>query len=187
VPHLVHVLGAADRDALHRHFAQLPPDDLRLRFGRIPGGDWLRLYVDGIDFNRDAVLGVRDGGEVVGMAHVALFQGAAELGISVVPSHRRRGIARALFDRGALHARNRGVVELFMHCLAENVAMRRIAHDAGMRTLLEGGEADAWIELPPATPFTFGRELAEHQRAIVDAALTLPWRRPERQRETAGS
>ena len=97
------------------------------------------------------------GAALVGVAHVALFEGAAELGLSVLPSHRRRGIATALFDRGALHARNRGIVELFVHCLSAVRAMRRIARNAGMRVLVEGAGTDAWIELQPATAFTLGR------------------------------
>lgn len=177
MPHLVHVLGATDRDALHKHFAGLAHHDLRMRFGRSPDPAWLRLYVDGIDFGRDAVLGVREGATLVGVAHVALFEGAAELGLSVLPAWRRRGIASSLFDRGALHARNRGVVELFIHCLSENQAMRRIARNAGMRVLVEGVDTDAWIELPPPTPFTLGQELVARQLTLVDLALQAPWRK----------
>ena len=176
MPHLVHVLGATDRDALHKHFAALAPHDLRMRFGRHPDAEWLRLYVEGIDFSRDAVLGVRDGRSLAGVTHVALFEGAAELGLSVMPGHRRRGIAAAMFDRAVLHARNRGVVELFMHCLTENQAMRRIARQAGMRILVEGTDTDAWIELPPATPLTLGQELLAQQLTLVDVALRVPWR-----------
>jgi RimJ/RimL family protein N-acetyltransferase len=182
MPHLVHVLGVTDRDALHQHFAALDPQDLRMRFGRLPDRDWLRLYIEGIDFARDAVLGVREGPVLIGAAHVALFDGAAELGLSVIPSRRKRGVASALFDRGVLHARNRGIVELFIHCLSENQAMRRIARKAGMRILVEGVDADAWIELPPATPFTLGEELVARQLTLVDLALHAPWasKAPER-------
>jgi GNAT superfamily N-acetyltransferase len=107
---------------------------------------------------------------------------AAELGLSVIPSRRKRGVASALFDRGVLHARNRGIVELFIHCLSENQAMRRIARKAGMRILVEGVDADAWIELPPATPFTLGEELVARQLTLVDLALHAPWalKAPER-------
>jgi RimJ/RimL family protein N-acetyltransferase len=178
MPHLVHVLGVADRDALHQHFAQLDTGDLRMRFGRTPDRDWLRLYVEGIDCARDAVLGIRDGARLIGVAHVALFDGAAELGLSVLPTHRRQGVATALFDRGVLHARNRGIVELFIHCLSENAAMRRIARRAGMRVLVEGVDTDAWIELAPPTPFTLGQEQFARQLTLVDLAVRPPWRQP---------
>lgn len=176
MPYLVHVLGATDRAALHKHFAELTHQDLRMRFGRSPDAAWLRLYVEGIDFGRDTALGVREGTALVGVAHVAQFEGAAELGLSVLPTHRRRGIATALFERGALHARNRGVVELFIHCLSENRAMRQIARKAGMRVLVEGVDTDAWIELPPPTPFTLGQELVARQLTLVDLAIQAPWR-----------
>jgi RimJ/RimL family protein N-acetyltransferase len=161
---------------MHHHFAQLDTRDLRLRFGRTPDAEWLRLYVDGIDFGRDTVLGVRDADRLAGVTHLALFEGAAELGLSVAPSDRRLGIASAMFDRGVLHARNRGVVELFMHCLSENRAMRRIARKAGMRILVEGTDTDAWIELPPATPYTLGQELMAQQLTLVDLTLRTQWR-----------
>ena len=93
----------------------------------------------------------------------------------MVPSRRKRGVASALFDRGVLHARNRGIVELFIHCLSENQAMRRMARKADMRILVEGIDADAWIELPPATPFTLGQELVARQLTLVDLAMQVPW------------
>jgi len=185
MPHLVHVLGASDRFALHRHFAALDASDLRMRFGRARDADWVRRYVEGIDFGRDTVLGVRDGARLAGVAHVALFRGAAELGVSVLPDQRRRGIASALFDRGALHARNRGVVELFIHCLSENQAMRRIARNAGMRVLVEEVGTDAWIELAPPSPFSVGQELFERQLTLLDLALDPPWARARDRRHEA--
>lgn len=191
MPALVHVLDDTDRAALQQHFCALPPADLRMRFGRVPGEDWLRSYVDGLDFSRDTVLGVRDAtpraARLLGVTHVASYQGAVELGLSVLPEARRQGIASAMFDRAALHARNRGVVELFMHCLAENRAMRTIASRAGMRVVMEDGEVDAWIELPVATPFSLGREFITRQQAIVDQAMpaALPRALPARHDEAA--
>lgn len=173
MPHLVHLLGSADRDALHEHFAQLSTHDLRLRFGTVLGADRLRRYVDDLDFGRDTVFGVRSGDGLAGVTHVALFDGAAELGLSVLAGHRGQGLAAAMFERSVLHARNRGVVELFMHCLAENQAMRKLARRAGMRILVEGAEADAWIELPPGDPFTVGQELFAQQLALVDETLRV--------------
>ena len=193
MPALVHVLDDTDRAALQQHFRALPPADLRMRFGRVPGDDWVRSYVDGLDFSRDTVLGVREaapnGSRLLGVTHVASYRGAVELGLSVLPEARRQGIASAMFDRAALHARNRGVVELFMHCLAENRAMRTIAHRAGMRVVMEDGEVDAFIELPVATPFSLGREFITCQQVMVDQAmstaplLALPARRDELARE----
>jgi RimJ/RimL family protein N-acetyltransferase len=173
MPHLVHLLGPADRDALHEHFAQLSNHDLRLRFGHVPDPGRLRRYVDDLDFGRDTVFGVRSDERLAGVTHVALFDGAAELGLSVLPGYRGQGVAAAMFDRSVLHARNRGVVELFMHCLSENQAMRKLARRAGMRILVEGTETDAWVELPPGNPFTVGQELAAQQLALVDETLRV--------------
>ena len=48
-----------------------------------------------------------------------------------------------------LHARNRGVVTLFIHALSENTAMLKIARDAGATVERDGPEAEAWLTLPP--------------------------------------
>lgn len=168
---LPYFLGESDRAAMQQHFARLSSDDLRLRFGRTPDRIWLRQYVDGIDLESDAVLGVRSGDQLLGLTHLALYRGAVELGLSVLPQARHQGIASAMFERAVLYARNRGVVELFMHCLSENQPMRAIARRAGMRLVVEGSETDAFIELPPATVFSIGAEQIACQQVLIDLAL----------------
>ena len=74
-------------------------------------------------------------------------------------------------DRALLHARNCGVAELFMHSLRENAAIRHIAQRAGMRIVTDANEADAFLELPPATPMTLGQELYLQQCALIDWTL----------------
>jgi len=168
---LPYFLIESDRIAMHHHFARLSSEDLRLRFGHPPGEQWLSQYVNNIDLESDAVLGVRAGKELLGLTHLALYRGAVELGLSVLPTARHQGIASAMFERAVLHARNRGVVELFMHCLSENQAMRKIARRAGMRLVVEGSETDAFIELTPATIFSIGTEQLACQQVLIDLAL----------------
>ena len=48
-----------------------------------------------------------------------------------------------------LHARNRGVVSIFIHALSENTAMLKIARDAGATVHRDGPETEAWLALPP--------------------------------------
>ena len=75
----------------------------------------------------------------------------AEIGISLFPGNRERGIGGGAFLKYAhTHARNWGVQALFMRCLAENRAMMHLAKREGMDVVAEGGEADAWLNLPAA-------------------------------------
>jgi len=169
--HLVQRLTPASLPLLHRHFARLDQNDLRLRFGALPKAERLHDYVEALDFDTGAVFGVVVDDEVVGVTHFARFTDAAELGLSVAPGHRGKGIGSAMFDRAVPYARNRGIVELFMHCLAENQAMRKLARRAGMRVLVEGVDADAFVELDPPNVVTLGQELHAEQMVLIDLAM----------------
>ena len=160
------------RSALLAHFLALTPDDRRLRFGSSLSADAIGAYVDGIDFDRDAVFAVHDDTlALVGVAHLALGAEHAELGLSVLPAYRDRGVGSALFGRGAEHARNRFATTLFMHCLRENAAIVHIAQRAGMHIVTEAGDADAHVELPPASAGSIAEELVADRVALYDYAL----------------
>jgi hypothetical protein len=58
-----------------------------------------------------------------------------------------------------------------MHCLAENAAMMHIAQRAGMEVVVGMGEADAHLELPPASPASIAGEFVTNRLALYDYAL----------------
>jgi GNAT superfamily N-acetyltransferase len=132
----------------------------------------VRAYVARIDFDCDAVFGVYDDElRLIGAAHVARSDGHAELGVSVLPGHRGRGIGGALLVRAHLRARNWGVRALFMHCLTENGAMMHLASKQGMQIVAESGEADAWLKLLPADASSHFGEVFAQRVALFDYAL----------------
>ena len=170
----VHVqrLGEASRLALRRHFLDLDAEDVRLRFGVTISATAIANYVDRIDFDSDAVFGVHDDElALVGVAHVGFTEDMAELGVSVLPAHRGRGIGSALLARAADHVRNRFVTRLFMHCLAENSAMMHIARKLGMKIFVDTGEADAFVKLAPADQASVAGEFVDQRLALFDYAL----------------
>lgn len=169
---VVYPLGDDSRTQVLEHLLRLSPHDRRLRFGVALAEESIAGYVAGLDFTRDAVFGVRDdAGKLVGVTHVARLDDAVELGLSVDAAHRGRGIAKAMFRRAKLHARNRGLRQLFMHCLSENAAMMHIAREAGMRIVIDGTDRDASLSLPPATPLSVGAEFYEGQLVLLDWTL----------------
>ena len=186
-------LPAGERGALERHFLSLDAEDRRLRFG-VPHSDQaLRAYVGRIDFGGDALFAVLDESlEILAAAHLARCGVHGELGLSVLPGHRTRGMGLALLQRAALRARNWGARGLLMHCLSENAAMMRLARKQKMEIVSEAGEADAWMRLPwpdAATvlgdamaqnvtliDYAFKRQLASARRAL-DAMAASPGRR----------
>jgi len=169
---LVRELSRPERPALVPHFLALGGEDRRLRFGTPFNDGAVRAYVERIDFERDAVFGVFDDAlRVVGAAHVARGDGHAELGVSVLEGHRGRGIGGALLARAHMRARNWGVRALFMHCLTENGAIMHLARKQQMEIMVEAGEADAWLKLPPADASSHFGEVFAQRVALFDYAL----------------
>src|SRR6266851_5414257 len=164
-------LSKLEQPALERHFLALGSEDRRLRFGTGMNDFAVRSYVKRIDFDNDAVFGVLDDElHLIGAAHLGRGEGHAELGVSVLPGHRRRGIGGALLERAHMHARNWGVHALFMHCLTENAAMMRLARRQNMDIVAEAGEADAWLKLP------------ESVQAVISTEEPTAGSRPKRSR-----
>jgi GNAT superfamily N-acetyltransferase len=165
-------LTRSERPALENHLLALDAEDRRLRFGVSLADQAIRDYVVRIDFERDAAFGVFDDElRLTGAAHLARGDGYAELGVSVLPEHRGRGIGGALLERAHMHARNWGIRTLFVHCLAENGAMLRLARRQQMHIATEGGEADAYLELAPADPASIAAELLAERVGLFDFAL----------------
>jgi ribosomal protein S18 acetylase RimI-like enzyme len=94
------------------------------------------------------------------------------MGLSVLPGCRGKGYGDALLRRAVTYLRNRGVREVFVHCLTENSAMMHLARKNGMRIIYSGGESDARLELDAATADSFVAEWLDDQRGL--AALTRP-------------
>lgn len=168
----IRALWPSERPGLYEHFLALGRDDRRLRFGTPLSDSTVRGYVSRIDFEQDVLFGVLDDElRLLGVAHVARLPAFAELGVSVLEGFRGRGIGGALLARAHVRARNWGMAALFMHCLTENTAMMRLARRQGMDIVTEGGEADAWLKLPPADAGSHFGEVFAQRMALFDYAL----------------
>lgn len=165
-------LSRLDRAALAGHLLALGTEDRRLRFGLPLKDETVRAYVARINFERDAAFGVYDDAlYLIAAAHLARSDGHAELGVSVLPGYRGRGIGGALLGRAHLRARNWGVRSLFMHCLTENGTMMHLARKQEMQIVVKSGEADAWLKLPPADASSHFGEVFQQRVALFDYAL----------------
>src|SRR5262245_55560658 len=143
-------LSPMAKPQLLRHYLALPQADRHLRFGGAMAVSAVAKYVHRLDLIDDAVFGVLDGArDLVGVAHVPLLTDRAELGLSVLPPFRRRGVGGALIARAANYARDAGIPKLYMHCLTENDAMLRLARSLGLRLVCSGSSAEGFLLLRP--------------------------------------
>ena len=172
-------LGPRHRERIVAHLAGLDERSRYLRFGFQASDPQIARYVDTLDFEHDEVFGIFNRRlELIAMAHLAYRpadvprgrEATAEFGVSVLPRARRRGFGRRLFEHAMLHARNRGVVSIFIHALSENTAMLKIARDAGANVERDGPECEAWLKLPPDS-------FASHvDQFLGDSAAELDYR-----------
>ena len=173
-------LGPRHRERIVAHLMALDPRSRYLRFGYQPSDAQIARYVDTLDFEHDEVFGIFNRRlALIAMAHLAHRRAdasrgraaSAEFGVSVVPHARRRGFGRRLFEHAMLHARNRGVVSIFIHALSENTAMLKIARDAGATVHRDGPETEAWLALPPDSIASHLDEFLGDRAAELDYRL----------------
>ena len=162
-------LTRANRHGLTSHFLALDAEDRRLRFGNPIGNDAVRAYVEHLDFKCGGVFAYVDSRRrIVGVAHIAVTAAAAEIGLSVLPRGRGKGLGTHLFERAAAFACERGVERINMHYLAENRAIQHIAVKAGMRIESHSGESDAYLAVPPECLRQMEREFLLHTEPVDD-------------------
>lgn len=149
-------IGPSHGPRIAAHLLALAPQDRYLRFGYAANDEQIQRYVDGINFERDEIFGIFNRRlQLIAMAHLAFatdpqLQSCAEFGVSVLAHARGRGYGARLFERAVIHARNEGVVMMFIHALSENTAMLNIARKAGATIERDGGESQAYLKLSPA-------------------------------------
>ncbi|MDQ2734263.1 MAG: GNAT family N-acetyltransferase [Pseudomonadota bacterium] len=173
-------LAPRHRERILAHLTALDERSRYLRFGYAANDAHIARYVDTLDFEHDEVFGIFNRRlELIAMAHLAYRpasaahgrDAAAEFGVSVLPKARRRGFGRRLFEHAMLHARNRGVRAMFIHALSENVAMLKIARNAGAAVERDGSESEAWLSLPKETFASHLDEMVGERLAEFDYRL----------------
>ena len=170
---LIDRLGPQDREALRAHFLALDDEDRRLRFGVVVSDRHIDNYVAGIDFVASHVYGVRSRGQGwLGVGHLSHGGGSAELGLSVLPAARGRGLGGAIFRYAVAQASRLGAGRLYMHFLTSNRAILSIARSAGMEIGSNGGEADAYLLVPDHADLV--AQLVAGRPGSRDAVSQLP-------------
>lgn len=172
-------LSPRHKPRIARHLRALPAQDRYLRFGYAATDEQIDRYVEGLNFARDEIFGVFNRRlELVAMAHLAYsvdpqWATCAEFGVSVSPHQRGKGLGAKLFGHAVMHARNQGVSLLFIHALSENVAMLKIARQAGAEVQRDGSESEAYLSLPQATLDSQLSGLMQEQMAELDYQLKM--------------
>ncbi len=170
-------LWPAERDLFKAHLLRLDEVTRRERFGTAVNDDFLENYavttfgVGGLVYAYIEDGAVRGAAELRGLEDIMAQTG--EAAFSVERDWRRRGIGGVLFGRLITAARNRGIRTLYMTCLPDNAAMRRLARK--FEADLAGGYADVEgvIATGRPTPFTILDEALDTARGFAAMAISL--------------
>lgn len=173
----IRALGERHRPQIAQHLLALDAHDRYLRFGYLATDPQVKRYVDGLDFERDEILGIFNRKLLlIAVAHLAYVDSvprpaSAEFGISVLKASRGKGHGGRMFERAAMDARNKQVRHLHIYALTENTAMIKIARNAGAAVVRNGSESEAFLRLPRASLNSRMAEIMEDHYAQVDYRL----------------
>ena len=163
-------LCPVERAKIQDHLLRLDWEDRMLRFGGYVGAAHIAAYCERLDWSRVLVVGYVTGGEVRGLGQLELIGNAwpraAELAVSVERPFQNRGIGTALLRHLVIAARNRLIEQIYMVCRIDNGRAVRMARRLDGALHFCSGEAEARIEPPWPTPWTWLEEL------LFEPALT---------------
>jgi RimJ/RimL family protein N-acetyltransferase len=174
-----------DRGKLIDHFlVDIVGQDRYLRFGHVASNENVMEYVDHSleDYGHyDMWFIVEDEERIVGTVHVSLQRlskngvdhgYSAEMGFTVSPNYRERGIGQQLFDRGATWAMMKGAKTLYTQCLSENTVMQHIAKKNGMTVVTIGqGEKEATVKATKGVSQAYYDDKLFDSLAFVDMSI----------------
>jgi len=170
-------LWPTERDLFKAHLLRLDGVTRRERFGTAVNDSFLETYAVTTFGVGGLVYAYIEDGEVRGAAELRgledIIAQTGEAAFSVESGWRRRGIGGTLFGRLITAARNRGIRTLYMTCLPENAAMRRLARR--FEADLAGGYADVEgvVSTGGPTPFTILDEALDTARGFAAMALSM--------------
>jgi RimJ/RimL family protein N-acetyltransferase len=123
-----------------------------------------------------------DDNKVVGTVHVSFCPitndgtHTAELGFTVSPDYRGRGLGQELFIRGATWAMMKGANTLYTQCLSENMVMQHIAKKNGMTVVTVGrGEKEATLQATKGISQAYYDDKIFDSLSFVDSSIHKQW------------
>jgi len=170
-------LWPTESEKFRDHLLRLDADSRRMRFAHGVSDGFIEDYASRLSDMGSVVYGFIVDGEIRAVAELRKLGNTwgreAEAAFSVEPGFQDRGIGSELMGRVIRAARNRGVMHLYMSCLAQNRKMQAIArkHSADLR--FEYGEVVGDIVPQEPNYFSVLAEAVEDRVGYMLAVLDL--------------
>jgi GNAT superfamily N-acetyltransferase len=174
---VIRKLWIGESDKFRDHMLRLDAASRHSRFGGGVSDDFIRNYVD-LTQSLDAVVyGFFIGSEMCGASELRplglRFPRQAEAAISVEKRWQSHGVGSALLRQTLLTARNRGIRQLHMACLAENRRMQQLARKFDAELSFDFGNVIGEVESSRPTPLSLMREFMADGHGFATAMLDL--------------
>ena len=122
---------------------------------------------DNIDKHR-VVVAEDENMDIVGTVHIANMSATeVEFGVMVAEAYRKQGVSSLLMDYAITWCQNRGLSNIYMHCLSFNQPILHLVKKHGLGVSNEYGDSDARVVLPPTNAFTIGKEAFYRQHHLL--------------------
>ncbi len=157
------------------HLLRLDHESRRNRFGGAISDELIHRYADTLTRPDTVLHGFLVDGILRGVAELrpvgAPLSRQAEAAFSIEKPWQSHGVGSALLERTLLAARNRGIKQVHMACLAENARMQQLARKYAAELSVDFGGVVGEVEAPHPTPMSIFRELVADGHGLATAVL----------------
>ena len=172
---VIRKIAAAESLQLQKHLIRLDPESRRLRFGAVVHDVSVKRFVETLNWSQSIHLGFFERERLRGAAHLVWHDGpyppGVEFAVSVEKPLQNAGVGTELTRRAVTIARNRGLRELYMVCLRENIRMQHIARKVGADVVIAGVEVEGRVALPYADAVSLWQEAIDDGTGLVAETL----------------
>ncbi len=165
----------SDLSSFLDHLMRLSANDRCCRFGGPTSNESIVKYGERINWTDTVIIGFYQDGGLHAAAELRVDPGstpkAGELAFSVEQPYQGRGIGTTLIRRILVVARNRGLRQVAVFCLAENLRMRRLLVKVNAPPVIELPEALSVIDLPPPDTKSILQEETDDKSGTISVIM----------------
>ena len=168
--HLVYRLTSNDLHRYKTHLLSLDEYSRYLRFGYHIKTEIVQDLINNWSKDRDnhIIFAIENEDlDLVGVGHIALSDGPAELAFSVLKEYQGRGMGNELMSRCIEWCQNRGIKTGCMVCLSSNATIKHLAKKHGI-LVQDGPETMAEVHIPDPSITSVLHEVLENNLSTLD-------------------
>lgn len=168
-------LWVGETEAYRDHLLRLDRDSRRRRFSGTVSDEFIARHAATANQFGVVVHGFFIDGVLRGAAELrptgSAFSHEAEAAFSIEQPWQSHGVGTELLERTLLSARNRGIKQLHMHCLADNQRMQQLARKFEAELSFDFGSVIGEVDPPRSTALSLLREAMADNHGIATAIL----------------